>query len=378
MKKVFKTLLAVLPLIGFASCNPTDDPIIEEQEVTSGLYVINQGAAYAKIPASITSYSFELGQKDGVNAFLAANGIEMGEGAQNAIIYGSKMYVSMDESNIIWVLNAKTLKVIDKIQPEGEGKKPWGLVGHGGKVYSTLFTGHLAQIDTTTLKIEKTIQVGPNPTQVVALNNKLYVANSDGYGMKDCSISVVDPATMSETKIKDPLIFNPTEIRTNGTSIFLLAMGNYMDIRAKVLKLNPSTNKVEEVCPGTIMDVHENNLYVINAPYGGDYADITYKKYDATTLEAKGTFYDAGSSPLAEIGYPDQVFIDPVTGNIMLLSYKRAEWTDSEGKVQYGASYSEPCYGNIYDKEGKFKLRVNCGVGACKVAFVHDTHQIKR
>ena len=94
MKKL-NYLMAMLALAGcMASCSDENDtPDIVTVETLSGFYTINSGNMSGKIPASITSYDYSTDKSSPAlqDAFMAANGVALGEGAQPAIVYGSKI-----------------------------------------------------------------------------------------------------------------------------------------------------------------------------------------------------------------------------------------------------------------------------------------------
>jgi len=369
MKKIRFTLTAVMmtALFGGAltSCsdddNPDDTP--EVVETLAGIYTINAGCEGTTISGSITSYNYADGTVTDAlkDAFMKANGIALGDTPQQALIYGSKMYIAVSKSNIIWVTDPFTLKLIDKITPTGDATTPRALTAHDGKIYTSMYTGYVCRIDTTSLTIDKTVKVGPNPEELAVAGNKLYVANSDGQnylnGNADCSISIIDLPAMTEHKIKDiTKAYNPTKMVSNGTDVFTICMGNYGDIPATVKKING--DNLQDICPGTLMSIRNNELYVINAPYGAP--ETTYQVYSTTT---GSKIRDMVSEPVEN---PSAISVDPLTGDIVILSYT----LDSAGWAQY----SEPCYGKIYDASGKFNKRFNCGVGAASLTFVHKSN----
>lgn len=366
-------LSACLLLTGFmASCNDeTENPEISTIETVSGFYVINNGNMAGKIPASVTAYDYgsEVSTPAFQDAFMAANGIALGEGAQPAIIYGSKMYIPMHDSNLIWVVDPYTLKLIDTIRPTGDATGPRALVAADGKVYASMFTGYVCRIDTVSLSIDKTLPTGPNTEQMAIAQGKLYVANSDGYNYADnyseCSISIIDLNTFTETaKIKDPVnVMNPTDMATNGTDVFVICKGNYSDVPSMVKKITGTT--VQDVAECNFMTVNGNKLYVINSPYGLPREEMAFDVYNVKTLKKEGEIAKQAAGTESWIDYPDGVFVDPVSSDIVMLSYTLSE-------AGY-AQYKEPCYANVYDKEGNFKKRVMCGVGALGVTFIHKT-----
>lgn len=368
MKKKLIYVFSFLLALGITACSNNDDPTPEVVDVASGFYTINGGNKSGKIPASLTSYDYSTGVATDPlqDAFMAANGIALGDGAQKAIVYGSKMYICMYTSNLVWVVDPVTLKIIETIRPEGDAINPRAIAAKDGKVYVSMYTGYVSRIDTVSMAIEASVKVGPNPDQIGIGGNKLYVANSDGsnskLGYPDSSISIIDLASFSETKIKDiNKVLNPTDIASNGTDVFVICKGNYDDKPSVVKKI--VGNDVVDVAPGTNIAVDAGNLYIINAPYGGSREDMTFKIYDVTTLKATGDIVKQTPSTDSWVDSPNAIAVDPVAGDIVILSYTLSE--------AGAAQYREPCYANIYAHDGSFKKRIKCGVGARAVTFVH-------
>lgn len=381
MKKLAIFMMAACLAAGFSSCED-DNNNGAATETLSGFYTINGGNKSGKIPASITAYDYTTGEVTDPmqDAFEAANGIALGDGAQQAFVYGDKMFIVMYSSNLIWVVNPTDLTILGSIQPEGDAQSPRYLAEKNGKLYCTMYTGYVSEIDPTTLKITRSVKVGPNPDQLAVWNNKLVVACSDGQNSKGLAtngvkygnscVSIVDLSTFTETKIQDlDVIYNPTDVVSNGTDVFVNNKGNYSSddatlIRSNVVKLNGTELKdVVKVCNGTNMAINGKTLYVIYAQSGKPRDEITYKKYNVDTLQEIGEIANQ-SSEEAKIAYPGGVFVDPVSGNIVMLSYT----LDSAGSAQYRL----PSYANIYDNAGNFSKRVECGVGARGVTFVRE------
>ncbi len=378
MKKLGLLLVTAVVAAAFVSCDDNDSPKVTTEETLSGFYTINGGNKSGKIPASMTAFDFATGAStDPMQcAFQNANGIALGDGAQQALIYGSKMYIAMYSSNLIWVVEPNTLKIIGSISPEGDAKSPRYLVAKNGKVYCSMYTGYVSEIDTTTLAITRNVKVGPNPDQMALRNNDIVVACSDGQNSKgnatggvkygNCCISIVNLESFSESRIQDlDKVLNPTDAASNGKDCFVVCKGDYYDPTKPNTVVKVVGNDVQKVCLGTNIAVDGNNLYVIYAQNGDDGTHYTYKVYDTTTLKEKGTIADQTSTADAKIDAPNGVFVDPVSGDIVMLSYT----LDAAGKAQY----REPSYANVYDKAGNFKKRVDCGVGARGVTFVHKT-----
>lgn len=380
MKKIAFLLMISMALGVFTACDD-EKKGGEAVETVSGFYTINGGNKSSKIPATITAYNYSDGSSTGAleDAFYAANGIALGDGAQQALVYNNKMYIVMYTSNLIWVVEPTTLKIITSIQPEGDAVSPRYMTAKDGKLYCSMYTGYITKIDAETDEIEESIKVGPNPDGIALAGNKLIVANTDGMNSSNNyannSISVVDLSSFTQTEIKTPQFAgnHPTDAASNGTDAFVVMQGTYLKpsdpnyVPGIIVKVTgDDANDIKKVCDGTLIDVCGNELYVIDAPYYGDAADRTYKVYDVDTFKEKRNIAKQVAGEDSEILSPNGVFADPVSGDIVMLSYNLDSTT---GK----SLTKEPCYANIYDKAGNFKQRIECGVGARSVAFIHET-----
>lgn len=242
MKKSFLIGALACLCAGFVSCSDGDGNETVAVETSSGIYVINGGNLSGNIPGSVTAYSYETGAAT-QNAFFAKNQQALGDTPEQALIYGTKMYISVYRSNVIWVVDPTDLKIIKSIQPTGDAKSPRGLAAKDGKVYASMYTGYVCKIDTVSLNIESTVAVGNNPDQIAIGGNNLYVANSDGsqskLGYPESSVSIIDLGTFTERKIN--VGQNPTDMASNGRDVYVITKGNYDD--------NPSVVKKSKARP---------------------------------------------------------------------------------------------------------------------------------
>ena len=215
-KKIFFSFLVTAASAMFlTSCDPTSgeqaNPLI-----STGVFVLNQGS-YKNNNASLTYYDL-IASTVTTDIFTAKNNRGLGDTGQDILKYGSKIYIAVSQSSLIEIIDAVTgvsTKSIPMLNASNQPSQPRSLASYNGKVYVTLFDGHVAQLDTTTLTIQKTIAVGSNPEGIVAANNKLYVANSGGMGLvSDSTISVIDPSSFSVLRtIK--VVINPVVIKAD-------------------------------------------------------------------------------------------------------------------------------------------------------------------
>jgi len=290
MKKrnyILAIALCALFTIPFISCSDDDDPSGEPTYTTSGLYILNSGNKGAN-NATLSFYNLEDGTVVS-DIFKQKNNRGLGDTGQDILIYGNKMYISVTNSQTIEVtdLEGKSLKQIKATQ------KPRSLASHNGKVYVTLFDGYVGRVDTTSLEIDKTIQVGRNPEQIVVANNKLYVANSGGMDYNteigyDKTVSVIDIPSFTETKKLD-VIMNPCNLAVdNQENVYLVSMGNYDNGNPPVPNtlqiINSKTDIISstDIKNATELSSTGDKIYMYYSQYDKDWKQtITYYVYDA-------------------------------------------------------------------------------------------------
>lgn len=350
-------LLSAMPL--FYACDDNENDIPEEIQVESknGLYVTNAGNFYGNINGSLSFIDFDKGEVTN-KLFMSVNGRSLGGTPQDAVVYGSKMYIAVYESNVIEVVDKTTAESIKQIVPtEAQGVGPRDIVAAGGNVFVSMYDGCVSRIDTTSLAIDATIAVGPNPEEMAVANNYLYVTNSDGmnYGAgyaNGKTVSKINIGSFAEEK-KIEVGLNPTKIcATTDGNIFLIAMGNYADVPATVQKID-AQDKVSDVINATLMAAKDNTLYLINAPYGA--AANEYIKYDTQAGTSTSDFIDQ------PVDSPCGIAVHPTSGKIYISSYNL---------VGGYASYDTDGYLNEYSADGKFAQRYNVGIGPCGLNFL--------
>ena len=245
-----KTSIAFVSVVTIlAACKKVDVPVPVAPVLLSpavGEYILSEGSfggnntklAFYTNNTVVTIGDFFLQQNPTLTAGL-------GEIGNDAIVYGSKMYIVMNGSGRVTVLNAASAILIKNISflNNTVNKQPRYAVGAKGKVYVTSYDNTVSVIDTTSLAIIKSIIVGANPEGIAASSNYLYVANSGGFNTTpDSTVSVIDLNTEQEIrKIKVGVNPYKVEINTAG-NIFVSAYGDYNNISASISVINGSTN----------------------------------------------------------------------------------------------------------------------------------------
>lgn len=178
--------------------------------------------------------------------------------------------------------DSKTTK--DEPAPVLIPTSPRSLTASNGKLYIVLYDGRVAQMDTSTFIVEKSVTVGSNPDKSVISNNKLYVANTGGMQAKmDSTISVIDLSTFKELK-KIKVNLNPSFIKADSYGdIYVASNGDYKTISGKFQRIEAGTEKVTDIALNVKgFDILDDNAYTYNFSYDENWQAIgtTIAKYN--------------------------------------------------------------------------------------------------
>ena len=368
--------LAVL-LMGTAvmtSCSDDNDgPETYLQVYSTGAYVVNAGNMGSNIESSLTAIDYASSTAT-QNVFKTANGRTLGNTANDGIVYGNKIYLAVDQSNTIEVIDKKTKQSIKQIKTtdllgKAEGAEPRHIIADGGKVYFTTYGGYVAAVDTTDFALQKKWKVGNYPEGLVFGNGNLYVANSN-YAAGGGNISCIN---LSNDNVKTKNIEgvnNPTSIYYASNVLYVLdnpVYGPAPDYAATgenalraVSFAEGKSQKVADgnyavcVTPGatTRTDVVRPYFYVLNAPFGST-PSVSVLVAGSTQPQA----LTLSEMPVSPCG----IFVDPLNGHIFVLSYRL-------GDNGY-ADYNGNGYVVEYDSTGQKLHEYETGVGSCAMFF---------
>ena len=369
--------LAVL-LMGTAvmtSCSDDNDgPKTYLQEYSTGAYVVNSGNMYNKIESSLTAIDYASSTAT-QKVFKAANGRSLGNTANDGIVYGNKIYLAVDQSNTIEVIDKKTKQSIKQIKTtellgNAEGAEPRHIIAGGGNVYFTTYGGYVAAVDTTSFALQKKWKVGSYPEGLVIGNGNLYVANSN-YGKGGGNISCIN---LSNDKVETKNIEgvnNPTSIYYASNVLYVLdnpvygPAPDYATTGENALRAvsfaEGKSQKVADgnyavcVTPGTTTRTPQlvrSYFFVLNAPYGGT-PSVSVLAAGSTQPQA----LTLSEMPVSPCG----IFADPLNGHIFVLSYRL-------GDKGY-PDYSGNGYVVEYDSTGQKLHEYATGVGSCAMFF---------
>ena len=266
MKNTLRILLLGLLTLGLAAC---------EKEETSGgnvqsfgALVLNEGS-FGVNNAAISALDIASGDIDN-NWFQSANNRGLGNNAQDMLLYQSKVFVTVTESN--------TLEAIDPATGVSSQKsmgtlKPRSIAASDGKLYISCYTpACVVRVDANSLAIEDTCLLGEfHPEGIAIAQGKAFVASAynDAYAY-DNHLYVIDLASFSVTStIEVGLNLNRVE-RINDDRLIVSWTGNYADTPSGCAIVDANSLGVTAVNHGlTKMTVANGKVYGYDAPYGG-------------------------------------------------------------------------------------------------------------
>lgn len=366
MKNLFKLLNYFFSILAFSfilvSCSDDDDnqgfPFDPKD---SGVLILNQGG-WGQNNAGLSLYE----PKDSVMTLDIFNG-RLGETAQDMIIYGSKLYISVAGSKLISVVDMKTLKEISQVKTDLElddnsklSLEPYFFTAKDNKIYFTTQdpltgNGYILKIDTLSLKIENLTQVGTNPVGIAEYGNKLYVANSGFYPNFDNTMSIVDLETFKEEE-KMTVGLNPSSIASNGNGkLYLIYKGDYTPENPGGFQIiNTHSKKIETdnyEYPVQNLVITNNILYLYDSRYENSSSIHNgVLKYD---LQTNKYMEEPAVSPEKIEGTPYALNVHPVTKEI----YLATSITNQRGKM------------HIFNSKGELEIKESAGIYPCKILF---------
>lgn len=370
-----RLLLALLVSASIVSCRKDEAPVPEQRQeltadpssVTKGLFVANEGNMNSN-KASVDYLDFRAGvyRKNIYNTANPEVVNGLGDVANDVAVYGSKLYVVVNNSNKVEVMDVKTGKRISQINITNCRY----ITFHNGKGYVSAYLGGVgesvangivAEIDTASLTEIRRINVGRQPEQMAVVGDKLYVANSGGYSSPDYerTLSVLNLSTFSFVKNID-LDINLHLVKLDKYGdLYVTSRGNYTDISPKLFVIDTKTDAIKKSFDIVVSDlvIDDDNGYFYGSSYNYTTAknEITYgiiNIKDEVLTDRK--FITDGTEN--SIMYPYGITINPYTKDVFI-----ADATD----------FSSPGRLYCFDTAGKKKYQLETGDAPGHFAFYY-------
>jgi DNA-binding beta-propeller fold protein YncE len=300
------------------SCEPGNDNPTPEPELpqTVGAFILNRGN-WNENNASLSYYNLQENAMI-TNVYQAINQRGLGDSAEQILLYGSKMYITVTNSNRLAILDEAGNELKSITPKEGDNTmNPRHMVADNGKVYVSYYYGHkVAALDTASLEIGETVSVGRYPEQLAISGGKLYVANSGGLDFPDNyghTVSVVNLSTFTVDREID-VCLNPVRLAADSQGdVYVISMGNYADVPNTLQRIDAQTGQATEIGKGSLFALVNDKLYVVYASYANP--DISFRKYDALTETLESDSFIAGGTTFSSIS---ALGVDPHSGEIYI------------------------------------------------------------
>ncbi len=355
----FYLLIGVIALSVLASCRKdhnkptTDTPAAQRQ----GLYILNQGN-FTKTNSTLTYYNFSAKALT-PDLFSSVNGRILGGVGNDVEIYGAKMYIVMNTSNTVEVVDAKTSKSLKQLYftsnnqaTGGAGRQPRYVVFNKNKAFISSYDGTVAVLDTASLTIDKFITVGRNPEHMAVANGKLYVANSGGLsyatGDYDKTVSVIDLTSLAVVKTIT-VVINPNNVVADANgNVYVQSVGDYVNVpnSLTIIDDNADVVKSSAAFDGGSLMVQGSTLYCITSGGKIKVIDTKTQAVTSTNFITDGTTFDS----------PFYINMDSKTGELFVTDAKDY---NSAGTV------------TAFDKTGKKEYSLTAGISPGSIAFLY-------
>lgn len=343
-------VFAIIALI-FSACEK-DDSIPENEPYipgSHGVFILNEGSI-GRNNAGLSYLNFETG-----NTTTDILSGELGDTGQDLLAYGSKLYVSVNESAYIRVVDLYSRESVDSIALKDGSQllKPRYLTAYEGKVYATIsaLEGSVVRIDTVTLKVEATTKVGAYPEGIVAVNGKLYVANS-GFGAGN-TLSVIDIAGFREER-SITVGINPTVIRADKYGdLYLTYQGDFGEDTGGMQRIDTKTSSLTQLAIPANRNfvIVDDLLYFFGVTYNADYS--VNGSFGVFNVKTETLTSDPIISDGTKITIPYGIGVNPQTKDVYIAD------TD----------YATPGTVYIFGPNGKNKKIIRTGINPNAFAF---------
>ncbi len=375
--KAFYSIFLAAALLAASSCRtdeiiviPEGDTVIDfpaEDSDISGFYLLNEGNMGSnKCTLDRFSYATGLYQR---NIYAEANpnvAMELGDVGNDIEVYGSKLYIVVNCSHKVEVLDRFTARRIAKIDIpncryvtfDGPNAYVSSYIGPVGEDPDCPL-GVVFRIDTLSMTVTGQCTVGYQPEEMVILDRKLYVANSGGYRppVYDRTVSVIDLDSFIEERKIDVAI-NLHHLRADSRGrLWVSSRGNREGtVPSALYMLQADASGRMELArsfpdvPVSNMAIHDDLLYYFHSEKAGR---AEYGVLNLSGLAPEGRSFVAPDVQ-AEIRMPYGIAVHPETGDIFL--------TDARNYVSSGILH-------CLRSDGTEKWQMRTGDIPARIAF---------
>lgn len=356
---------------------PTEYDVIGDfsnsESRTRGFYLVNEGNMGSN-KCTLDYYDYVTGLY-ARNIYAEKNPTvikELGDVGNDIGIYGSKLYVVVNCSHKVEVMDAATGIRIGQVDIPNCRYIRF----YQGDAYISSYVGPVLidpdapkgaiyKVDTLTLQIKDKVSVGYQPEEMEVIDDYMYVANSGGYRAPDYdnTVSVIQMADFKQVQ-QIPVGINLHRLKKDKYNrLWVTSRGDYQmrPSRLYVMEKKAGYNRMEvtDTLPIACSDLafYGDSLYFYATEWNNYAASntISYGIIDLRTKQiVSKNFITDGSEK--DISVPYGIAIHPETGDIFI--------TDAKNYVSSGTLH---CYNN----KGKKKWSVRTGDIPAHITFLN-------
>ena len=355
---------------------PTEYDIVPETPASDsrirGFYLVNEGNMGSnKCSLDFMDYHTGLYAR---NLYAERNPTvvkELGDVGNDIGIYGSKLYVVVNCSHKVEVIDARTGVRIGQVDIPNCRYVRF----YRGKAYVSSYVGPVLidpdapkgavyEVDTLSLAVTRKVTVGYQPEEMEIVDDYMYVANSGGYRMPDYdnTVSVIQMIDFKQVR-QIAVDINLHRVKKDRyDKLWVSSRGDYQSRRSRlyVLDKKPGSNimsvadTLDIACSN--MAIHGDSLYYYATEWSNftQSNSISYGIIDVRTRSIVSTnFITDGTDK--DITIPYGIAVHPETGDILV--------TDAKNYVSSGTLY-------CFTPDGKKKWSVRTGDIPAHIAFL--------
>lgn len=302
---------------------------------------------------------------------------ELGDVGNDIGIYGSKLYVVVNCSHKVEVLDSRTGTRLGQVDiPNGRYVR-----FYRGKAYVSSYVGPVLidpdapkgavyEVDTTSLKVTRKVSVGYQPEEMEIVDDYMYVANSGGYRVPnyDNTVSVIQMVDFKQVQ-QIPVGINLHRLKKDRyNKLWVTSRGDYQSRPSRMYVMDKRRGYNQMIVTDTLpfgvsnMAIRGDSLYFYSTEWN-NYTQsntITYGIVDVRTKQlVSNNFITDGTEK--EITIPYGIAVHPETGDILV--------TDAKNYVSSGTLY-------CFDRLGRKKWSVRTGDIPAHITFLkRENHE---
>lgn len=296
---------------------------------------------------------------------------ELGDVGNDIGIYGSKLYVVVNCSHKVEVLDSRTGTRLGQVNIPNCRYVRF----YRGKAYVSSYVGPVLidpdapkgavyEVDTTSLKVTRKVSVGYQPEEMEIVDDYMYVANSGGYRVPnyDNTVSVIQMVDFKQVQ-QIPVGINLHRLKKDRyNKLWVTSRGDYQSRPSRMYVMDKRRGYNQMIVTDTLpfgvsnMAIRGDSLYFYSTEWN-NYTQsntITYGIVDVRTKQlVSDNFITDGTEK--EITIPYGIAVHPETGDILV--------TDAKNYVSSGTLY-------CFDRQGRKKWSVRTGDIPAHITFL--------